>query len=148
MRGLTTLAVSPSPATRTVTPGQSATYTITATAQGGTFEETVALTCSGAPSGTTCTFAADELNLTSGQASTTMTVTTVAPAGSSPVAPQQIPRAPSPWPWALLLSISGIVVLFGGIRVNGRAGRRAPAREPRPSSGTMGSAGLLWERYS
>lgn len=50
---LTTLGVAPSPTTRTVTPGESATYTIAVTAQGGTFDETVNLSCSGNPSGTT-----------------------------------------------------------------------------------------------
>ena len=115
----TILGLSSSPTTRTVTPGQSATYTIAVTAQGGVFEETMDLGCSGAPSGTTCTFANDQLTLASGQASTTMTVTTVAPAASSPVAPRQIPRAPSPWHWILILSISGMVALFGSIKVRG-----------------------------
>ena len=118
----TTLAVSSSPTTQSVTPGQSATYTITVSAQGGTFEETVGLSCSGAPSGTTCTFTEDELDLTSGQASTTMTVTTVAPATSTPVIPRRLPGNPLGWFWALLLSLPGFALVLRGIRTLGRQG--------------------------
>lgn len=120
----TTLGVSSSPTTRTVTPGQSATYTIDLTAQGGTFEETVGLTCSGAPTGTTCTFTTDELTIAAGGASTTMTVTTVAPSGSGVVVPRRIPWNPSGWSWALLLALPGIALLLRGLRFFGRGARR------------------------
>ncbi len=142
----TTLGVSSSPTTRTVTSGQSATFTIAVTAQGGVFEETVGLSCSGAPSGTTCTFGSDELTLASGQASTMMTVTTVAPAESSPVAPRQVPRGPSPWSWVLLLSISGVVVLFVGVRTRGQGtdGRRLGKRGlPRAGWGALAGLGAV-----
>jgi CSLREA domain-containing protein len=91
---LSTLAVSPSPATQTVSPGQVAAYTIMVTAQGGAFEGTVDLACSGNPTGTTCSFDQDQVTLASGQASTTMTVTTVAPASSVPSSPGGAPSVP------------------------------------------------------
>jgi hypothetical protein len=114
--------VESSPNARTVSAGQSATFTITATAQGGTFEETVALSCSGAPSGTTCTFQADQLDLSPGQASTTMTVTTVAPASSAPVALRRIPLDPPAWPlWLVLLALAAGGGILRGIQMPGPA---------------------------
>jgi hypothetical protein len=112
---LTTLGISPSPETRTVSQGQSASYTINLSAQGGTFEEAVALSCSGAPSGAACAFMDDEVTLAAGQATTTMTVTTTAPATSILVAPRRLPWNPPGWPWALLLLFPGVVVLLPGI---------------------------------
>jgi CSLREA domain-containing protein len=113
---ISTLGVSPSPATQTVTPGQSATYAIIVTAQGGTFEGTVDLACSGNPTGTTCTFDQDQVTLASGQASATMTVTTVAPAhlGPStrtPSPPGRGPAAPGTLWLAVLLSVLGLASL-------------------------------------
>ena len=107
---LTTLAVTPTPTTRTVTPGQSAVYTLSLTAQGGVFEETVDLSCSGNPAGTTCTFDQDQVTLAAGQASATMTVTTVAPAGTAPGVPGDRPPAPKLM-W--LFGVVGVGVLVG-----------------------------------
>jgi len=127
--GLTTLAVAPSPASRTVTAGQAATYTITAAAQGGTFEGTLALSCSGNPSGTTCTFDDDQVTLDAGQASVTMTVTTVAPAGSGPWFPKRIPPFPPAVGWVLLLTVIGIAVAgVGRARWEWHGGGRIPRR--------------------
>jgi hypothetical protein len=89
--------VSPTPGTRTVTQGQSASYAVSVVAQGGSFDETVALSCSGAPSQATCTFDQDQITLVGGQAAATMTVTTAAPAGFGPVSPGT-PALP-PWGW-------------------------------------------------
>jgi CSLREA domain-containing protein len=120
---LTTLAVSSNPTTRTVTPGQTATYTIRVTAQGGVFDETVAMGCSGAPSGASCTLANEELDLTSGEVNTILTVTTVAPATSTLVVPRRLPRIPLGWFWALLLSLPGFALVLMGIRTLGQQGK-------------------------
>ncbi|MCJ7627374.1 MAG: hypothetical protein MUO50_03190, partial [Longimicrobiales bacterium] len=85
---------------------------------------TVGLTCSGAPTGTTCTFTADELTLAASGASTTMTVTTVAPSGSGVVVPRRLPWNPSGWSWAFLLALPGIALLLRGIQSSGRGARR------------------------
>ena len=113
---ISTLGVSPSPATQTVTPGQSASYTIIVTAQGGTFEGAVDLACSGNPTGTTCTFSQDQVTLASGQASATMTVTTVAPAQlepstPAPSSPGESPTAPGTLWLAVVLSALGLAAL-------------------------------------
>jgi hypothetical protein len=91
---VSTLGISSSPSTRTVTQGQSAVFTISLSAQGGPFEESMDLSCSGNPAGTTCTFDQEQVTLVSGQASATMTVTTVAPAGSEPLGTDGAPWAP------------------------------------------------------
>ena len=118
---VTTLGVSSSPSARTVTQGASALYTITVTAQGGTFDETVALTCSGAPTQAACAFSEDEITLVAGQASATMTVTTAAPARGPPLSPGAVPEAacpkvgkriPTRVRWAGLVVLGGLVVLF------------------------------------
>jgi titin len=106
---LSTLGVTSSPATQTATQGQSAVYSISVAAQGGTFEGTVELSCSGNPAGTTCTFDQDLVTLDAGQASATMTVTTVAPADLVPLAPGGIPW--SPWAGGLLAAIAVAAVL-------------------------------------
>jgi titin len=133
---LATWGVSPSPGSQTVAQGQSASYTISVAAQGGAFDETVDLSCSGAPSQATCTFDQDQITLDGGQASATMTVTTSAPA-TSPLG------VPGPWKpttghgwWAWLLAIFGIM---GALALYSRR-RTAPPREGRWRRAT----GLTW----
>ena len=145
---ISTLGVSPSPATQTVTPGQSAPYTIIVTAQGGTFEGTVDLACSGNPTGTTCTFDQDQVTMASGQASATMTVTTVAPASvgpstPAPSAPGEGPTAPGTVWLAVLLSALGLASLVARGRAEdekARVGSRSLLRSI--ATGALG-AGLL-----
>lgn len=101
---VSTLDISSSPSTRTVTQGESAVYTIALSAQGGPFEGSMALSCSGNPPGTACTFDQEQVILVSGQASVTMTVTTVAPAASAPFGTDGAPRELSfPLVYALLV---------------------------------------------
>src|SRR6266550_2815930 len=65
-----------SPASQSVTRGQSATYTVTATSTGG-FTGSVALTVSGLPNSASATFSPTSVTLTSsGSATSTMTVAT------------------------------------------------------------------------
>jgi titin len=101
---LSTLGISTSPASRTVAPGESATYALTLTAQGGTFQGTVDLGCTGNPGGTTCSFDEDRVTLASGQGSATMTVTTVGPAAVQIPGPPEPPTNPGPmWVGGLIL---------------------------------------------
>ncbi|MGW8265983.1 MAG: hypothetical protein ACWGSQ_06415, partial [Longimicrobiales bacterium] len=136
---VTTLQISPSPTTQAVTQGQSAVYDVSVTAEGGAFEETVALSCSGNPAGTACTFDQDQITLTGGQASTTMTVTTVAPAGSWPLVPERAPRGPSTFWTVTILVAAGLLALSTSAR---------PASMGRPFGGrrlrnTVARAGLF-----
>lgn len=109
-----TLGITPSPATKSVLQGQTATYTISVAAQGGTFEGEVDLSCAGNPAGTSCTFDQNQLALAGGQASATMSVTTVAPARSAPVARRMMPGVP----WELLalagLSLAVLLIAWPG----------------------------------
>ncbi len=107
-REISTLGVSPSPVSRTVTPGESAAYIIQVTAQGGVFDGTLDLTCTGHPAGTTCAFDEDRVTLSSGQGAATMTVTTVAPARVEPLPPLDHPI--SPW-MTWLAGLGGIVLI-------------------------------------
>lgn len=67
-----------SPVSRTVTPGQSATYTITARPQNGAFNTQVAFACSGLPQGATCSFSPASVTPGGNPVSTTLTVTLTA----------------------------------------------------------------------
>jgi titin len=132
---LSTLEVSPSPTTRTVSQGEAAVYTISVNAQGGSFEETVDLSCSGSPAGTTCGFDRDQVDLGSGEASVTMTVTTVAPAGSQPSGPGTKPPAPSSL-W--LLPILSVMALWASL-----TRRRNGLAVSHPRIGSLRRAGLV-----
>lgn len=121
---LTTFAVAASPQSRTVAAGQTAMYTVSVSAQGGDLDEPVSLACSGAPSGTTCTFSEDELTPGSGQASTGMTVTTVAPASLRVPGPAgRFPGGRRPV-WLLILSAL-ILLVYSSPALRRRPGARS-----------------------
>jgi hypothetical protein len=91
----TLAAASGSPTSDAVAPGQSATYTLTMAGEGG-FNQSVSLTCTGAPSEATCTVPNP---VTAGSSATnlTVTVTTTAPSASAPRSrplPPVPPRSP------------------------------------------------------
>jgi hypothetical protein len=136
---LSTLDVSPSPATRTVAQGQAAVYTISVTAQGGLFEESVDLSCSGNPAGTTCAFDRDQVDLVSGESSVTMTVTTVAPAGGSPFFVELEP--PIPPSFGLLFTVLALALLVS--RTRSRDGRGVLSLETGTLRKAAGRAGLV-----
>jgi hypothetical protein len=83
-----------SPSSLTVTSGGTANYTLSVTPAGG-FNQAVALTCSGAPTASSCTVAPASVTLdgvNSSQAS--INVTTIAQTSSSAIRPQWIPFGP------------------------------------------------------
>jgi pimeloyl-ACP methyl ester carboxylesterase len=102
-------AASGSTTSATVSPGQTATYNINVTPEGGLLG-TVSLSCSGAPSGATCTFNPSSVSLNgSSNASTTVSVAT---AGTS-LAFRRIRRVPPGPPSRKTLSIIlGMMVLL------------------------------------
>jgi hypothetical protein len=80
-----------SSASQTVTAGQTASYSLAFTSEGG-FNGVVTLTCSGAPVGASCTATPDSLSLTSTSGATsTINVATTAVAMVAPTAPKSTP---------------------------------------------------------
>ena len=71
-------AVSASPSSATVTAGGKASYTVTVSALGGSYNSAVKLGCSNLPSGAQCTFTSTSLTPGSGSASTTLSISTSA----------------------------------------------------------------------
>ena len=105
-------AVSAMPASQTVKHGESATYDISVSAQNGVFNNAVALSCSGLPSGATCSFSPASITPGSSAASSTLTIST-----SASVASSTLPRFPSTRfaaMCALLFPVAGLVLVLGG----------------------------------
>ncbi|WP_353063267.1 FG-GAP-like repeat-containing protein [Tunturibacter psychrotolerans] len=71
-------SITASPSSATISPGQSATTTLTVTPVGG-YGGTVKFSCGTLPSGATCTFAPASVTPTSGAATSVLTITTTAP---------------------------------------------------------------------
>lgn len=98
-------ALSASPSSLSVNAGQTASYTLTLTASGG-FSSAVSLACSGAPSGTSCSFSPASVTPSGGSATATVTIATVAPSSATAFlhAGALPPSAPgqSPWKYAAL----------------------------------------------
>jgi hypothetical protein len=76
---------------QTVQPGGIATYSITATAQNGTFSNSVTLAASGLPAGATATFSPPSITPGSSSATSTLTIQTAKPVAAL------TPKG-SPWP--------------------------------------------------
>lgn len=126
---LVTLGVSPAPTSHSVSPGETAEYALTIATGGGTFDGSVTLGCSGQPAGTTCTVQPAEVDLSTGVATATLSVPTVAPAGlhrEAPSAPTERPRR-----WLGALALVGILAALSGgrilRRVHAPTGRRLKA---------------------
>jgi sugar lactone lactonase YvrE len=115
-----TLAVSGSPASATVSAGETATYKLSITPQAG-LSGTVGLTCSGVPLEATCTVNPASLNL-SGPASVPVTVTVSTTARSAIWLRPKPPAAPWIWGWFLaMLSALGATRMCGHRFTRGRA---------------------------
>jgi hypothetical protein len=99
-------SVSASPSTATVSPGQTATYTISLAPSAG-FSQMVGLTCSGAPALAACAVMPSSVQLNgTGTTAATVNITTTAPGGGwvyrSP-GPRKRLGQPTPLPLALLV---------------------------------------------
>ena len=85
----------------TVSPGGTASYTLSVVAGGG-FNQNISFTCTGAPSEAACTVSPSSLTLSSSSTNVTVKVTTTAPSVGAP-RPNPLPP-PGPvqsWPWLL-----------------------------------------------
>lgn len=72
------------PSSATVAAGQSATYTATATAQGGAYPTAITLACSNLPVGATCSFSPPKIIPGATSAQSTLTISTTARAFTPP----------------------------------------------------------------
>jgi hypothetical protein len=108
--------IAAAPAAQTVTGGQSATYTVTVEPAATRFSAPVELSCSGTPSGGSCSFSPPQLTPGTGPATSTLTLAPVALGGVGPVAtpPDGSPPGGAPQPGPLLwLSLASGALLLG-----------------------------------
>ncbi len=75
--------LSTSPSSVTVTAGGTASYTVTATAQGGSWSTAISLSCSGLPAASTCSFTPTNVTPGSGSATSTFKIATTTRHGSN-----------------------------------------------------------------
>lgn len=104
-------AMSASTPTQTVTPGQTASYSVSVSPEGG-FNQAVQLSCAGAPSGSTCsvTPAAATLN---GSTAQTVTVSVVTGSSATLLLPGGVPRLGKAYGiWLALLGVFGTFALL------------------------------------
>jgi CSLREA domain-containing protein len=111
-------AVAIEPTSRTVTAGESVSYTVKVTAEGGSFDETVTLSCSGMPEDATCSLSEDQVVPGSGEARSVLTIETAAPSKSAASSGQGIPGGPVV-AWIGLLSLATLTAL-GMVRSRGQ----------------------------
>jgi len=76
-------SVAVTPASGTVTAGQSATFTVTVSTLGGNYNQSVSLTCSGLPAGSSCNFSPNSPNPNSGSVNSTLKLSTTARHGTN-----------------------------------------------------------------
>lgn len=101
--------LSSSPASATVTAGRSATYTVSIGASGG-FSQAVALSCSGAPAGVTCTATPASANPNGGTVTAQITVKSTARAGLFQL--PSVRNFPMPPVWAVVLLASLVMFVW------------------------------------
>jgi hypothetical protein len=117
---VTNFAISASPSSATVSPGQSATYTLSVNPQYGAFTNAVSLACSGLPSRSTCSFSPSSVTPGATGATSNLSISTTAPSASLK---DPFGQPPTNGVWISLMALS--LVVFAGIRRFAR--RRAAA---------------------
>jgi hypothetical protein len=105
-------SVAASPSSATITPGQSATFTLTVTPAGG-FNNAVSFACGTLPSQASCAFSTASVTPANGQpAQVTLTISTLA---ASAHLQESLPATPrrSPWiPGGAMVSFAGMIGLL------------------------------------
>jgi archaellum component FlaF (FlaF/FlaG flagellin family) len=114
-------SLTPVSATSSPSPGSKATYTLNIASVGGAFSNAIALTCTGAPAGSTCNFSKQSVAPGSGIVPVTVTVTTESSANL--VHPLKRGGNGSLALWILHANGLGVAFLMFGIR-KGKAYRR------------------------
>jgi uncharacterized protein (TIGR03118 family) len=130
-------SVAATPPTMTITAGQGASFTVTVGGLNG-FSSAVALTCSGQPVGSTCTFSPSSVSLASGgSVMSTMSIAT----SSSPYNPAGLMAGnPSGGIFAVLLPVTTLG--FFGLFVAGKK-KHGPSRARKRSQYLAGGVTLL-----
>jgi hypothetical protein len=106
------------PATQTITPGQSASYNFSVLPVGATFTDAVTLSCSGAPVISLCSFTPNPVTPGSSSAAVVLTITTTS--SSASLSPQTRGRAVTFY--ALWLALPAIILLGTRSRKRSRLG--------------------------
>jgi hypothetical protein len=102
-----TVSFSASPASLTISAGAAGSLTVTAKPQSGSFNNSIALSCSGIPTTISCSFSPASITPGSGMATSVVTISSKATTGTNPLPPRNPTRAYG----SLLLSFG--VVGFG-----------------------------------
>jgi ribosomal protein L24E len=102
-----TLSFSASPASLTISAGAAGSLTVSAKPQSGSFNNSIALSCTGMPSTMSCSFSPASITPGSGVATSVVTISAKAATGTNPLPP----RAPTRLYGSLLLSFG--IVGFG-----------------------------------
>lgn len=89
--GSSDLAFGAAPSSLTISAGKSGSFTISAKAQSGSFNNPVSLSCTGQPSGLTCSFSPVAITPGTGTATSVLTISTVSVSGMN------LPRRESPF---------------------------------------------------
>jgi hypothetical protein len=114
------------PTSATISPGGTATYSLSALALGG-FNQQVAFACTGAPAGASCTVSPASTNISS---TANLTVSVVTAASGLP-RHNPLPRPPEPQPWLLwtmaLLAAGSFAHAVCSRETSGKRGRTATA---------------------
>jgi hypothetical protein len=103
-----------------VSPGQSASYTINVGSSFGAFTNPVSLACSGLPSLSSCSFSSPSVTPGPGSASSTLTISTTAPSSVFPMFSPRSPRAPFFALWfglLFMLALAAIIAKKSGRRL-------------------------------
>jgi len=132
-------SLSANPASNTVTPGGTVTYTLSVAALDG-FNQSVGLTCTGAPPESTCSISQGAVTPASAGTNVTVTVTTTAPSVGGPRSrprPQFPPLLPGP------SNLVALAVLLAGATWAIRGWRGRPAATGWPTAFAALAAGLL-----
>jgi hypothetical protein len=117
---VTNFAISASPSSASVSPGRSATYTLSVNPQYGAFTNAVSLACSNLPLRSTCSFSPSSVTPGASGATSNLTISTTAPSASF-----KDPFGPPPLYglWIGLMALS--LIALAGIRRFARTRARA-----------------------
>jgi Beta-propeller repeat/Abnormal spindle-like microcephaly-assoc'd, ASPM-SPD-2-Hydin len=103
-----------STSSNTIQPGATATYTLTASAVGGTFSNAVSLSCSGLPAQATCSFSPSTVTPGASKVTTTLTITTTdSIADNTPAIPARRKPLNDAWMQLQGLGVVGMVLAKG-----------------------------------
>ncbi len=104
--------LSGSPTSNTVKAGASAPFTVTVSPAGGAFSNQIQLTCSGVPTGSTCTLSPASVTPGSNPASVSLTIaTTGSTAAALPILPKEKPPVYAFWIPLQGLGLFGVVLM-------------------------------------